>query len=146
MELARLHFGPADWLGRVSHVRHAFDMRGLGEHVQGDYLRHFKDTLSAQNVQISRHGGGVAGNVDDLPRLHLPKQFEHFRVTPFARRIEQHAGGLGLKLFEDLGKVFFSLASHEFAVGPIVQGRVPPSRLDRQPVVFDSDKGFNQVC
>src|SRR4029079_15631138 len=64
MELASLHFGPADRLGSVSHVRHAFDMRGLRKHVQGDYLRHFKDIVSAQKDHISGHRGAVRADLD----------------------------------------------------------------------------------
>src|SRR5260221_4532614 len=76
IELASLHLRSADRFRGGSQVCDAFDVRGLRKHVQRDHLRHSKDIVSAQNVQISGHRGGLAGNVNDLKRSDTAQQLQ----------------------------------------------------------------------
>lgn len=79
----------------VSNVSHALDVRGLRKHVQRSDSRYCKDTVRAQGVQVSRHRGGMAGYINQLPGGMSAEKFDHRRMAAFPRRVHQHGGFSG---------------------------------------------------
>jgi hypothetical protein len=53
-------------------------------------MRQFKDTFGAQNVQVSRHGCRVAGDVNDLGRAEPTQELEEIGRAANTRRINQY--------------------------------------------------------
>src|SRR5437867_2103444 len=78
---------------RVAQISHRFQMGGLGKHIERNYSRQTENTFGAEYVQVARHGGGVAGDVNDLSGLNLAQKFEHLAAAAFARRIEEDGRG-----------------------------------------------------
>jgi hypothetical protein len=80
----------ASWQRCKPYISNAFHVLGLWKHVQWNYFRYFKDIPCAQNVQVSRQRGRVAGNVENLPRTRFTQYFQHFRRTTSARRVKNN--------------------------------------------------------
>src|SRR5581483_8472454 len=127
-------------------VRHALDVRSLRKHVQRDHLRYFKDIFPAQNVQISRHSGRLARDVNDLPRSDPAQQLQHLRPATLARWVEQNTRCSRVQAPEDLRQHLLRLAGHELAVGAAMRFRIAPCGFYGQLVVLDPDERINQIA
>ena len=54
------------WFFSQTHIGDTLYMLGLREHVERLYSCHFIDSPDAENVQVPRQGGWVAGYINDL--------------------------------------------------------------------------------
>ena len=59
------------WFFSQTHIGDTLYMLGLREHVERLYSCHFIDSPGAENVQVPRQGGWVAGYINDLVRASL---------------------------------------------------------------------------
>ena len=86
------------------HVGYALNVRRLGKHIQRDQPRQFKDSFGAQNVQISRHRGRMAGDVDNLRRCRLPKHSQQLGMTALAGWVQEDRRSLRIGPSQQAGQ------------------------------------------
>jgi hypothetical protein len=106
-------------------------------------MRQAKDTIGAQNVQVSGHSGRMTGNINDLGRTVLAQRLEKRGPASFARGIEQNGGGLRRKAREQARKEVFRCPGHKLAICEPSGGGILPRGLHRKAIQFHANERFD---
>src|SRR5688572_14611336 len=99
-------------------------MLGLRKHIQRSHATQLKDTSLAQNVQVPRQGGWMAGDVKYLSGPHFAELFQRAAWHPGPGWIQNYRRFRGRESLEKRGQLLLRLAQHELAVEPMVSQSV----------------------
>ena len=114
-----------------------FDVRGVGEHVDGLHSLH--TVIGVEQRQVAGLRGGVATDVDDAAGRGVKDDVDHVGVHAGARRVGDDDVGPAMSADEVVGEDLTHVAGVELGVGDAVDAAVDLGILDGFGHVFNAD-------